>query len=177
MKKICLFIAFILVVSLLFTACGKSGDDVSEPESAAASEEPSAEADTIEVRAHGIKLTVPKTYNVIQGETVYAVSPYGTDNFSIVAAAGSLDDFTRNNMTAALQTAFDFDSFTSYEKTEVNGTPAVVYSFETVVNGVQLYLKQLNVQVGETVVSVTYCLTDVANIEEFENVLQTVTLE
>ncbi|MBQ6184113.1 MAG: hypothetical protein IJK33_09540 [Clostridia bacterium] len=177
MKRISLFIAFILMVFLFFTACGNNDGDVSDPVSEGISEDVSAVPVTVEVKAHGIKLAVPQDYAVTQGETVMIVTPEGKDNITVVSAAGSLDDFTQKNMTAALQTEFDFEFFSSYEKTEVNGLKAIAYTFEPEIDGVTLYIKQLNVQAGENVVTVTYCLTDISGKEEFESILQTVALE
>ena len=173
MKRYVFITVLALVVSLLLSACGgnANGGDVSE--TLTVTEESDVTLSRT-VYAHGIQLNVPEDAVVSDVGTVIINLNNGTDNITVVSATGSLDDFSQKNMTAALQTEFDFDSFNSYEKTELNGAQAVIYSFDTVVEETTLYLKQVNVQVGDNVVTVTYCLTDKANEGIFEKMLASV---
>ncbi len=169
MKKIFVMILALAVV-LGLAACGDENE--SSPAAESSQETPSeAEAGFKTVSALGIELTIPKSYTVSEGEVFIITTeeyPEKGDNVTVAYAEGSLDDFTEKNMTAALQTAFEFEKFNNYKKDEINGTPVVIYDFDTVSSGVSMHIKQLSFQSGENVMTLTYCLMN----EEFRSVFE-----
>ena len=169
MKKIFVMIIALAVI-LGLAACGGENEDPSAAGSSLST--PSeAEPEFKTVPVFGIELTVPSSYTVSEGEVFIITSkdyPQKGDNVTVAYAEADLADFTEKNMTAALQTAFEFEKFNNYKKEEINGTMAVVYDFDTVTNGVSMHIKQLSFQAGENVVTVTYCLMN----EEFRSVFE-----
>ena len=159
-----------LAVVLGLAACGDENE--SSPAAESSQETPSEAAEEFKtVPVFGIELTVPGSYTVSAGEVFVIPSkdyPEKGDNVTVAYSEADLADFTEKNMTAALQTAFEFEKFNNYKKEDINGKAAVVYDFDTVKDGVSMHIKQLSLQVDENVVTVTYCLMN----EEFRNVFE-----
>lgn len=178
MKKIILVLLSFVMVSA-FSACSGNVEDTSSPAESVTSEAFNPEAVEYKtIRAFGIIVDIPSDYVVTEGE-IYLITtpeyPAKGDNITITSAAGSLDDFTEKNMTSALQTQFDFEKFNHYKKvnSSIKEQVVIFYDFDTVFNGVSMNIKQLNLQSGDNVVTLTFCLLNEELKEQFDRIFLT----
>ena len=190
MKKIVLF-ALLSVIVIIITACGGNGGETSSHAESAAPEysgvsEVSQEisevlTETKSVKAYGIVLDLPSDYIVEDKDDIIMIKTTAMsetkDIITIVSVPGSLSEFTEKSMTAAMQTDYDFEKFNDYKKVESEDKTAVVYDFDTVYNGVAMNIKQINVQSGENVVTVTFCLVNEGTKEQFDVIADSVKVE